>query len=733
MFELGFERGVDRGFKRWFKRLLILGLALMALGASVLYFVTQRDLLTVPEDLVGLTKAQVKPQLLDRAGRPLTVTYRNQWNAHDQQSLHRIPDFLQQAFILAEDKRFYSHGGVDWKARLMALVQNVLALEGVRGASTISEQVVRMIHPRPRSVWARWLEGWEAQRLEAKFDKATIFEFYLNQVPYAAQRRGVQQAASYYFDRDVSTLSHKEMLALAVLVRAPSRFDLYKSTQRLEGRLSILAERAINAKQTTQEQIGDQPLTVSRPEPMLNVRHFAKHVYQRADLGKHQIKTTLNSRLQNAAQTLLDERVADLRNKNVHHGGMLIVDYQTDEVLAWAIADVHEAGSAFDTIKVKRQPGSTLKPFVYASALEKGWTAATMIDDSPFNEGVGQGVHSYRNYSNTFYGKLSLRQALGNSLNIPAIKATRYVGVEPLLKKFGSLGINDLDLRSVDYGSGLALGNGEISLYSLVGAYASLARGGRYRALRDTQASSLKPEVSVFSPEVSSLVTNILSDPEARSLEFGRGGTLHLPVQTAVKTGTSNDYRDAWVVGFNHRYVVGVWMGNLDSQPMDNVTGSIGPALVMRAMFSELNKAAETKPLYLSRKLIHQDVCIDSGLLSNGECATRKEWFLPNRLPKQEVQRTQKPAYRIAQPVDQMHVARDPRIPDESEALEFKLNNSEQVARVNWFVNNILVASTQSSNYLWPLQAGRHTVKAEVFGANTDTPNATQQVSFVVK
>lgn len=713
------------------------GLVVIVIGASVLglcvvYFETQADLLPVPDNLNSLTKARVKPQLLDRAGHPLTVTYQNHWNAHEAVGLYAVPEFLQQAFILAEDKRFYTHSGIDWKARSMAVLQNVLALKGVRGASTISEQVVRMIHPRPRSIWARWLEGWEAQDLEARFDKATILEFYLNQVPFAAQRRGVQQAASYYFDRDVGTLSHKEMLALAVLVRAPSRFDLYKSTQRLEGRLTILTDRAINANLVSAQQIDTHPLALRKAKPMLNVRHFAKHVYQHSNLNQHQIKTTLDSRLQDVAQTLLDERVSDLENKEVQHGGLLVVDHATDEVLVWAVADA-KAGSAYDTIKVKRQPGSTLKPFVYASALERGWSASTMIDDSPLQEGVGQGVHNYRNYSNSFYGRLSLRNALGNSLNIPAIKAAQYVGVEPLLEKFNALGIDDLNLRSVDYGNGIALGNGEISLYSLVSAYASLARGGVYRHLRDTATSYSGPERRVFSPEVSSLVANILSDPEARALEFGRGGALQLPIQTAVKTGTSNDYRDAWVVGFNHRYVVGVWMGNLDNQPMQRVTGSVGPALVMRAMFTELNRHAKTKPLFLSRKLVNEAVCLDSGLLSNGQCATRREWFVPGHVPKRDAITVTTHVYRIAQPVDQMRVARDPRIPDDSEALEFKLNSGGEVRRVDWFLNDAFIGSTKSSNYLWPLQAGEHTLSAQVFEESADTPQATQQVSFVVK
>lgn len=720
---------------KWFKIIAWGSAFFLIIGGFVLAFFTANDMRELPDDLAVLTNASIKPQLLDREGNALTITYSNRWNAHDRKSLHQIPPFLKRAFVLAEDKRFHEHTGVDWAARLNAVVQNMLALKGVRGASTISEQVVRMIHQRPRSFWSRWVEGWEAQKLEAKFDKTTILEFYLNQVPYAAQRRGVQQAARYYFDRDVTTLSEKEMLALAVLVRAPSRFDLYKSTERIEGRLNTLLDRAVaTGLVEDQAQVTSEVLQVQRSQPLLDVSHFASHIYSRANTNTHQIKTTLNSNYQNLAQELLNERLASLRKRHVQNAAMLVLDHQTDEILVWAVGNNEsQEGSAYDTVLVKRQPGSTLKPFVYASALEKGWSAATMIDDSPLQEGVGRGVHRYRNYSNTFHGRVSLRTALGNSLNIPAIKAAQYVGVEPLMDKLNKLGIHDLSLRSVDYGNGIALGNGEISLYSLVGAYATLARQGIYRPMKTRASREMTNGASVFSAEISSIIGNILADSDARALEFGRGGTLHLPVQTAVKTGTSNDYRDAWVVGYNHRYVVGVWMGNLNNEPMDKVTGAAGPALVLRSMFAELSRNSKTEPLFISRKLVSHTVCIDSGLVANNGCATRREWFRPENSPQTKPIEAEANSYAIAQPIDQMLVARDPRIPDESEALEFKLNDDDGVRKVDWFLNDKLIASTASANYFWPLQDGEHVVMARVFSEEGTEPFTTQRVSMIVK
>ena len=254
-------------------RVAISGCAgLVAISIVALAMRTRADLTPAPASLdVALADSGWEArgvQVVDRHGEPLNVTFTNTWNVHDRAALHEIPEFLRTAFIVAEDKRFFEHRGVDWSARASALVTNVRNLRAIRGASTITEQVVRMLHPRPRSVWSRWLEGWKAGRLEQAFSKNEILEFYLNQVPYASNRRGVRQAASYYFARDVSTLSKKEMLALAVLVRAPTRFDLKRSTDASEGAIGRLAaalvERGLLSAAERDELIA-APLSLEEP------------------------------------------------------------------------------------------------------------------------------------------------------------------------------------------------------------------------------------------------------------------------------------------------------------------------------------------------------------------------------------------------------------------------------------------------------------------------------------
>jgi len=220
-------------------------LLILLLASSVLFWKTATSLAPPPDTLSVADSSVRKVQVLDRHATPLTITYQNDWNIHDYVPLHEIPEILQQIFILAEDKRFYEHNGPDWRARWHAMFQNIMALRVVRGASTMSEQTVRILHPRPRTFWSRWLEGFEATRLEERFSKADILEFYLNQVPYVSQRRGVMQAARHYFDRDLDTLNLKEMMALAVLVRAPSRLDLRKGTTEIEAPITRLADRLL--------------------------------------------------------------------------------------------------------------------------------------------------------------------------------------------------------------------------------------------------------------------------------------------------------------------------------------------------------------------------------------------------------------------------------------------------------------------------------------------------------
>jgi penicillin-binding protein 1C len=701
----------------------VLGGSLLV-GIVVLGIATRLSMRDFPDDLDSLTGATVKSQVLARDGTPLSYTLENSWNTIDVVPLTAIPALLQTALIVSEDQHFYEHSGVDWPARFAALLLDVREGSAIRGASSITEQVVRMAHPRPRNLWSRWVEGFEATRLNARLSKAQILGFYLNQVPYAERRRGVVQAARLYFSRGLDTLSPGEQLSLAVLVRSPVGMDLRRNAPRARWAVDQLADRLSlrgELSPAQREQIRTEPWVLNDSSAAVEASHFVSHVLSASREGpvRAQIHTTLDPHVQLTAQNILDSALAGLAKRHVHDGALLVIDHQHNEILGWVVGHTTSRRGAepgYDTVLTARQPGSTMKPLLYALALERGWTAATLIDDSDLSEAVGAGQHTFHNYSHRQYGLLRLREALGNSLNIPAVKTLKFVGEDAFMERLHLLGVSSLTQHPDFYGDGLALGNGEVSLYEMAQAYTVLARQGRFQALTvladDTTA---RPEVTVFTPAVVTLIGNIMADPDARMLEFGRG--LQFPVDTAIKTGTSTDYRDAWAIAFDYRHTVAVWMGNLDGAAMDGVTGAVGPAMVLRSVFSELNRNQDTQPLTLSRDLVRADICRRDGLVADDVCESTSEWFIPGTVPP----RTGAPAtstsaqYRLLQPTAGLLVAHDPRIPSEFEALPMQIAPVAGLQRVEWYVDGKLASSTTRPSYPWPLQHGTHSVHAKVW------------------
>jgi penicillin-binding protein 1C len=693
--------------------------------------------------LLGASVSNGRFTVLDRQGQPLGISYQNQFNLSDSRPLHDVPDLLRRAIVTAEDRRFFAHHGMDWRARAGAAWQNLRARRLVRGASTITEQVVRILHPRPRNLWSRWIEGFEAMLLEQQASKGEILEFYLNQVPYAANRRGVAQAARYYFNRDLRTLTQKEMLALAIFPRAPSALDPRKKPEAVNDRVQYLAQAMEGRNELSPGEallLQSQPLTLEQPPPLLNAGHFITYIREIVPfrLSEHgALQTSLDGALQLQVQTLLDERVKTLQRKNVHNGAALVVDHQSGEILAWAVAGAaakeQSPGSAIDAVRAPRQPGSSLKPFLYAAALESGWSPATELDDAPMSEAIGTGLHDFRNYSHTFYGKISLREALGNSLNIPALETIRFVTPQRYLDTLHALGFASLTQPAEFYKDGLALGNGEVTLLEMVQGFSVLANRGIFRPLTPlAQTSFDRKSRRVFSGEAASLIGNILSDPFARRREFGAGSVLNLPTQTAVKTGTSTDYRDAWVIGYNARYTVGVWLGNLDQLPMDGVTGSTGPALVLRSIFAQLETRQQPQPLWLSPRLERREICSENTDVRTGNCFPRTEYFIARTITLPARQPPQPDTLEIVRPSEGLQLAYDPRVPRDVQAFEFVANGASPHGEVQWLLNGKPVAKTANGRFLWPVERGSYTLLVQKTG-QTDKPGHSKPVHFIVK
>jgi penicillin-binding protein 1C len=718
------------------------------------------DILPPPALLQPPVLDGIKRQVLDRSGEPLTLTYASGWNTTRDLPLHSIPRLLQDACIEAEDKRFYEHNGVDWLARFSAAWQNVKAAHVVRGASTISEQVASMLHPRPRSIRTRIIEGLEAAAFEKRFGKSEILEFYLNQAPFAGNRRGVSQAARYFWNRDLDTLSDREQLALAVMLRAPERFNLFRNSAVADSRIDRLAKRLLQNGKITQEQfqeISTDSIIVGKERLPVQAEHFSRYVQNLAQSSSdyRPIHTTLDSGIQRKVQEIIDTRVSDLKAHNATDGAALVLDTRSGEVLAWVNAGGfnQEIVGQIDAILTPRQPGSTLKPLLYGLALSRGWTAASIIEDSPLSEAVGAGLHAYNNYSRVHYGPVTLRTALGNSLNIPAIRTIQKFGKESFIELLHAAGFSSLTKNSDFYGEGLALGNGEVTLLELTRAYLALARRGILSSvniikedskLRDIQTTTL------FESEIADIINDILSDPQARRLEFGSDGLLNFPNQTAIKTGTSSDYRDAWAIGYSDNFTVGVWLGNLDYSSMSSISGARGPALALRSIFSELERGREQNRLYLSPKLLKRPICLKSGKLATQQCPSETEVFISGTAPvdtcalshdedtsitsENVLIRSQTPAW-IELPTPGLNIAMDPRVPDYLEAFAFELKTTSPLSEVRWFVDGSQVFNGDGNNlrYLWSLQQGRHLISARVVLAVTQETLELGEVAIWVK
>ncbi len=689
--------------------------------AAGLIAATMHSMSPLPGRLSEIVRDSERAAITDRNGVPLGVSYQNRWNSFDYVPLHAIPDFLLQAILTSEDRHFYQHHGVDFAALAGAAWQDVKSRSRVRGGSTISEQVVRILHPRPRTLWSKWVELWEALLLESRASKGEILEFYCNELPYASNRRGVVQAASHYFDRDLSTLTRKEMLALVVLARAPSGYDLYRDSQRVEPAIGRLAQ-AMDLPPAEREEIAAAPLVLDSNDWSEDAPHFVSWLRRRLprEEAGRTIRSTLDIHLQRLVRDIVAERLRSLSKLTVGNAAAIVVDHRSNEVLAWVVVggteSLQHADDAIDAVVSPRQPGSALKPFLYAAALDQGWSPATMLDDSPMAETIGSGLHEFKNYSRSFYGRITLREALGNSLNIPALRTIGFVGPAPYLDRLHRLGFASLNRDVSIYKEGLALGNGEVTLFEMAQGYAALAEKGVFRPLKTVQDEA-PPErgEQVYSPEAASLIGNILSDPLARHLEFGYSSVLNLPVQTAVKTGTSTDYRDAWTMGFDSRYVVGIWMGNLDRSPMDGVTGAVGPALALRSIFAELHLDERTQPLYLSPRLVRKEVCLKTDAETG--CTQRSEFFLSGT-EESSIEPPGEPPIELSRPTQGLQMAFDPRIPPELQSFDFRIDGltgkCEPSCTVDWRLNGARLATTDGGDYRWPVRRGKYDLRAEV-------------------
>jgi penicillin-binding protein 1C len=642
--------------------------------------------------------------LLDRNGQVLhelrtdLSVRRLAWTA-----LPDVSPALQASVVRAEDKRFREHAGFDWRALAAAAVRGVLSGKW-RGASTISMQVAAILDrssPPPsgrRSLRQKWRQIETARALEATWSKDQILEAYLNLVFFRGEHQGVAAAARRLFSKEPHGLDASESLVLAALIRSPNA-----ALPQIQSR-AVQLGRSLGwpmDEEDVREKASCALTAVGSVPPRADL---AAHAARRILKGRQDaaaLHCTLDIEIQRFARERLVHHLMPLKARHVTEGAVLVVENATGEVRAYATATADPARSRFvDGVTAKRQAGSTLKPFLYALALDlRILTAASRLADSPLDLAVTTGIYQPQNYDRGFQGSVTVRTALAASLNIPAVRALEMAGVEAFLAVLRELGIRELFESGDFYGPSLALGTADVSLWELVNAYRTLANHGLRGELTLTAArGATEPERRVFSPQAAFIVSDILSDRDARSLTFGLENPLATRFWTAVKTGTSKDMRDNWCVGYSQRFTVGVWVGNFSGESMWEVSGISGAAPVWLDLMNRLHR------LQASSASGPPDGVVLQEQTSGG--AHRREWFIRGTEAADNDSAPGEAPGRIVYPPPGTVFAIDPDIPPEQQRIGFVA--SGEADDPTWVLDG--KALGVGAQAFWNPTAGRHTL-----------------------
>jgi penicillin-binding protein 1C len=541
--------------------------------------------------------------LLDRHGELLAQIGGSDAAGYGYWPAPKESDRLVQALLALEDRRFWSHPGVDPVAVARAAWQDLTSGRRLSGASSIAMQVARLQHPEPRTLLNKAIEAGTALALTLRYGRATVLEQYLRIVPVGNNGHGVAYAARLYFDKPAADLSWAEIALLAAIPQAPGRMNPMTAEGRARAvargervlaylaAVGVIPERDFAMAREQLAAIEVRPLP-RRPPIALHTILRLEHLLGGADawLERHQearIAATLDLDLQGRVERLASQHLAEWRAADAEQVAVAVVDRRSGEVLAWVGSAGYFGGDAgaIDYGATDRSPGSTLKPFLYALALDRGLIRADVpLRDEP---DVAPGIE---NADRRYLGRLLPRQALANSRNAPAAALVRELGVEDAYAYLRGLGLSDGDETARHYGLGLAVGALPTSLERVVRAYGALANDGMLSDLVWYRGQDRSPPVRVMSPTAARLVTLFLADPMARLPSFSRMGPAEFPYPVAVKTGTSQDYRDAWTFAYSTDFVVGVWVGRADVGPMRGLGGITSAAELAHAVMADVER-----------------------------------------------------------------------------------------------------------------------------------------------
>jgi len=609
-------------------------------------------------------------QIFDRNGKLLYAIFTNRNQTFVP--ISQIPKNIQQATIAIEDRNFYSHGAIDIRGILRSLV-SIVVHKQLQGGSTLTQQLVKnsLLTPE-RTITRKFKEIVLSFATEAIYSKDKILEMYLNQVPYGGTAYGVEVAAQTYFGKHVKDLDIAQSALLAGLPEAPTTYSPFGAhpelaKKRQEEVLQDMYDQGyISASQrdnAIKEELRFQKVSnnIKAPHFVLYVKDLLEKKYgQKAvEEGGLKVKTSLDLSLQEYAEATVSAEVSSLKGYNVSNGAALITNPKTGEILAMVGSkDYFDAGidGNVNLTTSQRQPGSSIKPINYAVGLLHGYTAATPFVDNKlcYPSFAQEPAYCPVNYDGKWHGVVQMRFALANSINIPAVKMLKLNGVESMISTASAMGITTFT-QPERYGLSLTLGGGEVTMTDMATAYGVFANSG-YRIdlhpilkVTNSKGKTLEEYKPLISPifgkkvlpeEVSFIISNILSDNDARAMEFGTNSPLKIgALPVAVKTGTTNDFRDNWTIGYNPSFVVAVWVGNNNNKPMSGlVSGITGAAPIWHDLMAHVLENRTSEPFQRPSGIVQKAICSISGLLPQADpttrCPTRFEYFIKGTEPK---------------------------------------------------------------------------------------------------
>ncbi|HEX7259632.1 MAG TPA: PBP1A family penicillin-binding protein [Candidatus Saccharimonadia bacterium] len=634
--------------------------------------------------------------ILDKNG---VVLYKG-YGAVDRRSipLFEMPPSVVQATLAAEDPDFYKHPGVSWRSVARAAYRNASENGKIQGGSTITQQLVKnTLLTSERSFTRKYKEMVLSMAMERRYTKDQILEMYLNTIYYGQGAYGIQTAAQTYFHKPARELTLGESALLAGLPQSPSRFDPNINEEGAKKRRDYVLSRMQElgyAENVAVSAAKLQPIDAGSHQVVLKAPHFVFYVLQqlRREYGEKTVKeggitvtTTLDYIKQQEAELIVKKQITKLVAHNSTNGALVSLNPKTGDIISM-VGSVDYNAPGFGNVNVtlsELQPGSSFKPIAYAVAFSKGWNGATVVDDKPvrFPQPSGE-VFAPQNYDLKFRGQVLLRRALANSFNIPAIEVLQHGGLEATLAMAHNLGIRPPSLTETNrYGLSLVLGGGEVRPIDMAAVYATFANGGKNVApqaileVKDRAGNSITkprtvPTRQAIDPRIAFMITNILSDTEARKEEFGARNPLQLSRPAAAKTGTTNDFRDNWTIGYTPQLATAVWVGNNDHSPMLNVDGITGAAPIWHDYMEMALADSPVEQFTPPSGLAFTKVCpIDGGLAAPNDPSAIEEVFLVENQPTKRCGQIRPPAVLVQAVTPQNPTPPTPGSPSEAPPL----------------------------------------------------------------